>query len=68
MAKKQPKTEADFTVSISHDDLAKFANPTTVKFTDDTANMAWAITRSRSQWTTCSISKRCANMRRCSTG
>lgn len=29
MAKKQPKTEADFTVSISHDDLAKFANPTT---------------------------------------
>lgn len=41
MAKKQPKTEADFTVSISHDDLAKFANPTTVKFTDDTANMAW---------------------------
>ena len=35
MAKKQPKTEADFTVSISHDDLANFANPTTVKFTDE---------------------------------
>ena len=41
MAKKQPKTEADFTVSISHDDMAKFGNPTTVKFTEDTGNMAW---------------------------
>ena len=41
MAKKQPKTEADFTVSISHDDMAKFSNPETVKFTDDTGNMAW---------------------------
>lgn len=41
MAKKQPKTEADFTVSISHDDMAKFGNPQTVKFTEDTGNMAW---------------------------
>ena len=41
MARKQPKTEADFTVSISHEDMAKFGNPETVKFTDDTGNMAW---------------------------
>lgn len=41
MAKKQPKTEADFTVSISHDDIAKFGNPQTVKFIEDTGNMAW---------------------------
>lgn len=41
MSKKQPKTEADFTVSISHDDMAKFGKPQTVKFADDTGNMAW---------------------------
>lgn len=41
MSKKQPKTEADFTVSISHDDMEKFCNPTTVKFTEDTGNIAW---------------------------
>ena len=41
MAKKQPKTEANFTVSISHDDMAKFGNPQTVKFTEDTDKMQY---------------------------
>ena len=41
MSRKQTKTEADFTVSISHEDKARFGNPETVKFTDDTCNMSW---------------------------
>lgn len=39
MAKKQTKTEADFTVSISHDDMAKFGNPQTVTFKITVDNM-----------------------------
>ena len=41
MAKKQPKTEADFTVKSSNDDMTSFDKPQTVKFADDTGNMAW---------------------------
>ena len=41
MAKKQPKTVLETKVEDRPGDMAKFGNPATVKFTEDTGNMAW---------------------------
>ncbi len=41
MAIHRPKTEAAFTVKSTNDDMASFDKPQTVKFADDTGNMAW---------------------------